>query len=85
MERRNRVTYLDNLRILLTILVIVHHVAASYGEVGVWYYTEPVSGPVSAIVASLAKFLVAAPLAVGLLFASAHYIRQAPLLRQVLE
>ena len=44
-----RVVYLDNLRVFLTILVIVHHVAASYGTLGVWYYNEPVSGPVSAI------------------------------------
>jgi glucan biosynthesis protein C len=40
-----RVAYLDSVRILLTILVILHHVAASYGEPGVWYYNEPVSGP----------------------------------------
>ena len=45
----SRVVYLDNLRVFLTILVIVHHIAASYGDVGGWYYNEPVSGPVSAI------------------------------------
>jgi hypothetical protein len=45
----HRVVYLDNLRVLLTVLVILHHIAASYGDVGVWYYNEPVSGPVSAL------------------------------------
>jgi fucose 4-O-acetylase-like acetyltransferase len=44
-----RVFYLDNIRVLLTILVILHHIAASYGDVGVWYYSEPVSGPGSMI------------------------------------
>jgi hypothetical protein len=44
-----RLVYLDNLRVFLTILVIVHHIAASYGDLGVWYYSEPVSGPVSAL------------------------------------
>ena len=49
MEPRPRVAYLDNLRVLLTVLVILHHVAASYSDVGVWYYQEPASGPGSAI------------------------------------
>lgn len=46
---QNRVVYLDNMRILLTLLVILHHIAASYGTPGVWYYNEPVSGPGSLI------------------------------------
>ena len=49
----SRVVYLDNLRVLLTILVIAHHIAASYGDLDVWYYNEPVSGPVSAIAFTL--------------------------------
>jgi glucan biosynthesis protein C len=44
-----RLVYLDNLRVLLTILVIAHHVAANYGNLDVWYYNETVSGPVSAL------------------------------------
>jgi hypothetical protein len=39
------VDYLDDVRILLTVLVILHHIAASYGAPGLWYYAEPVSGP----------------------------------------
>ena len=44
-----RLVYLDNIRVLLTILVIAHHVAANYGDLDVWYYQEPVSGPGSAL------------------------------------
>lgn len=44
-----RLVYLDNLRVLLTILVILHHIAQAYTDVGEWYYREPVSGGVSAI------------------------------------
>jgi hypothetical protein len=48
-QRSQRVTYLDDIRVLLTLLVILHHIAASYGGPGVWYYGEPVSGPGSAV------------------------------------
>lgn len=33
--------YIDNLRILLTSLVIIHHLAIAYGAPGLWYYNEP--------------------------------------------
>jgi hypothetical protein len=41
----DRIAYLDNLRVLLTVLVVLHHIAAGYGDIGAWYYHEPVSGP----------------------------------------
>jgi glucan biosynthesis protein C len=37
---RPRLLYIDNLRILLTILVIMHHFAIGYGGPGTFYYTE---------------------------------------------
>ena len=37
----NRMAYIDNLRVFLTILVIVLHVAVTYGSEGGWYYKEP--------------------------------------------
>ena len=37
----NRVAYIDNLRVFLTILVIVLHSAVTYGSEGGWYYQEP--------------------------------------------
>ena len=40
----SRIAYLDNLRILVTILVVLHHVAITYGAPGDWYfYDTPVS------------------------------------------
>ncbi len=137
----SRSGYLDDIRVFLTVLVILHHIAVSYGPPGVWYYNEPVSGPGSLLafaflmainqaffmgfffllagyfvppslarkgpaytvyivhpivlvllalalrnlpVPSFTKFLLTAPVAVVVLFASAPYIRRAPLLRQVL-
>jgi hypothetical protein len=44
-----RAVYLDSVRILLSVLVILHHIAASYGPPGVWYYNEPPSGPGSVL------------------------------------
>ena len=36
-----RVYYIDNLRIFLTALVIVHHTAIAYGASGGWCYITP--------------------------------------------
>ena len=38
---RTRLHYLDNLRIVLTAMVVLHHVALTYGDIPVWFYTEP--------------------------------------------
>ncbi|MFA6450920.1 MAG: acyltransferase [bacterium] len=35
-----RMEYIDNLRVLLTVLVVMHHTACTYGDVGGWYYHE---------------------------------------------
>ncbi|UFP96636.1 acyltransferase family protein [Gloeobacter morelensis] len=40
-----RIGYLDGVRGFLSLLVIVHHVAVTYGGAGIWYYIEH-SGPV---------------------------------------
>jgi fucose 4-O-acetylase-like acetyltransferase len=45
-----RVVYLDNLRVLLIVLVVLHHLGETYTDVSEWYYEEPPSGPVSSIV-----------------------------------
>lgn len=36
-----RLHHVDNLRIALTALVVLHHVAVTYGHIPLWYYTEP--------------------------------------------
>ncbi|MFJ9851776.1 acyltransferase family protein [Streptomyces sp. NPDC101150] len=38
---RARLYYVDNLRIVLTALVVLHHTAVTYGNIPAWYYTEP--------------------------------------------
>jgi peptidoglycan/LPS O-acetylase OafA/YrhL len=37
---RGRLFYLDNLRIVLTVLVVLHHLGVTYGHIPVWYYHE---------------------------------------------
>ncbi|WP_246148728.1 acyltransferase family protein [Nonomuraea turkmeniaca] len=44
-ETRTRLHAVDNLRILLTVLVVAHHVAITYGNIPVWYYLEPAKDP----------------------------------------
>ena len=34
-----RLNYLDNLKVCLTVLVIMHHAGQAYGEGGGWAYT----------------------------------------------
>jgi len=49
-----RLLYIDNLRILLTILVILLHLSIGYGAPGDWYYNEDGQiGTVSSIVMTL--------------------------------
>lgn len=40
---RSRLFFVDQLRVALTALVIIHHLAVTYGAVAVWYYVEPPS------------------------------------------
>jgi len=38
--KKGRLLYIDNLRIVLTALVILHHLAIQYGAPGITYYIE---------------------------------------------
>ncbi|MEU3017822.1 acyltransferase [Nocardiopsis sp. NPDC007018] len=42
---RARLFFVDNLRVFLTVLVILHHVAVTYGNIPLWFYTEPAQDP----------------------------------------
>lgn len=43
--QKPRTEFIDHLRVLLTILVVFHHAAITYGAPGGWYYREvPVNG-----------------------------------------
>lgn len=37
---KTKIYYIDNLRILMTVLVILHHTLISYGAPGGWYFTD---------------------------------------------
>ncbi|NJK93882.1 MAG: hypothetical protein HC905_02190 [Bacteroidales bacterium] len=57
-----RLHYLDNIRILLTFLVIIHHTAIGYGAMGGWFYVSPEK------VGDSAKLVLSAMLAVNQAF-----------------
>lgn len=42
---RSRLLHIDNLRIALTALVVVHHAAIAYSHIPLWYYMEPATDP----------------------------------------
>jgi hypothetical protein len=42
---RGRLFFVDNLRVYLTILVLAHHLAITYGNIPAWTYLEPPSNP----------------------------------------
>jgi glucans biosynthesis protein C len=41
---KDRESYIDNIRVFLTMLVILHHAAITYGAPGGWYYKEEADG-----------------------------------------
>jgi hypothetical protein len=55
--KKPRLLYIDNLRILLTTLVIMHHFAIGYGGPGNFFYSE--DGPMSDLSAILLTLLLA--------------------------
>ena len=40
LQTRTRLSYLDNLRVVLTALVVLHHAAVTYSHIPLWYYYE---------------------------------------------
>ena len=49
-KKPTRMFFLDNLKILLTILVIMHHTMMTYGVLGDWYFKDPNTDEVSSII-----------------------------------
>lgn len=43
--RPRRLDYVDHLRVVLTVLVVLHHVALTYGNIPIWFYNEPSQDP----------------------------------------
>jgi glucan biosynthesis protein C len=48
-----RLAFVDNLRILLVILVILHHLAVTYGGEGPWHYYEGGADAITAMILTL--------------------------------
>ena len=45
---RDRMLFVDNIRLVMIILVVCHHAVISYCDIGAWYYKEPLTpGPVT--------------------------------------
>ena len=51
--RKTRLFFVDNLRILLIILLVLHHLAITYGHSGSWYYLEGRPDDLTVVVATL--------------------------------
>ncbi|MFO7929111.1 MAG: acyltransferase family protein [Candidatus Humimicrobiaceae bacterium] len=72
---KKRITYIDNLKILLISLVIVGHVSVTYGLVGFWYYYERTVSASSIILTFFTSFLQT--FLIGFfLFLAAYFIPQ---------
>ena len=50
---KKRKYYIDNIRVLLTCLVVLHHLAITYGGPGLWYYNETNTSTVAVLLLSL--------------------------------
>ncbi|WNQ12341.1 acyltransferase family protein [Paenibacillus aurantius] len=48
-----RLQYLDRLKVVLTMLVVFHHTAITYGGAGSWYYIDPAREKAAEIVLTL--------------------------------
>jgi len=48
-EQSKKILYIDNLKVLLITLVILHHVLNTYGAEGGWYYWQKTTHPAASI------------------------------------
>jgi len=52
-QAKNRLTYMDNLRVLMTLLVIMVHTAVTYGAAGGWFTIDPRPEPFAGAILTL--------------------------------
>src|SRR5215469_11297027 len=52
-QKGARLLFIDNVRVALTIQVIVFHLAITYGAIGSWYYHEPTRDVVTTLLLSI--------------------------------
>src|SRR5512135_1384592 len=48
-----RMLYVDNIRLTLTVILVVFHLAITYGAVGSWFYVERPSEMISSVLLTL--------------------------------
>jgi len=80
---KNKIQYIDNLRVLLTVLVILHHTAICYGAPGGWYYKQPTqnTGALIALtlfVATNQAFFMGFFFFLSALFTETSYLKKGP-------
>src|SRR6516165_10857855 len=75
----SRLTYIDNLRVALTALVVVHHAGQAYGLGGFWYYEAPERTPyLGAFFTVNASFFMGLYFVVSAYFTPASFDRKGP-------
>jgi hypothetical protein len=78
-----KILYIDNLKVLMTVLVILHHAFITYGASGGWYYTQPTTrmaalAPMTMFVSINQSFFMGFFFFLSALFIPASYDRKGP-------
>lgn len=76
---RPRTDFIDRLRVVLTVLVIVHHAAITYGGSGGWFYREVTDGGLPSSMALTLLTAVNQAFFMGMFFLLAGYFTPASL------
>ena len=76
-----KIVYLDHVKVLLTVLVVLHHAFIAYGGPGGWYYRQPATNlrtllPITIFVSTNQSFFM------GLFFLLAAYFIEPSLKRK---
>ena len=77
----SRLLFVDNLRTLMIVPVVVLHLSVTYGGEGSWFYEE---GRADMTLYPLVKFILAVVAGVPLCFIAAALIRRLPLASRIL-
>jgi len=70
---RSRLLYIDNVRTLLITLVVLSHLAITYGAEGAWYYSEAGEESTVAFIIIMPLLAIGAAFLLGLFFMIAGY------------
>ncbi|MEW6088328.1 MAG: acyltransferase family protein [bacterium] len=84
LEQNRKILYIENLRILLTILIIMLHIAVTYGSAGSWYYYERSDDAISNILLTMFTAVVQS-FSLGFFFLISAYFTPASFERKGLK